>query len=250
VDDANYDTYNAANVWKEFKLVRKSGLWAITFDGHNIDKATIKVLNATTDEELDKTQIADGTIVKFEITPEEGYINKQNPAAMQIHEDTYIAIDVYARTYRIRVGAKKLKGNNNEDIEAGKIVFTKSGIAIDPDEVDVYGYATIICQYGDYIGIEAVPNAGYIFKSWTDVSGAYPTRSISCVGIYNEGQYIVDDYTYRYSFHSLTAEFEVDPATGVDNTAAERNAVKRIVNGQLLIEREGKTYNALGAEVK
>lgn len=38
--------------------------------------------------------------------------------------------------------------------------------------------------------------------------------------------------------------------TAIDNTAVEAKAVKRIVNGQLVIEREGKLFNALGAEVK
>ena len=40
-----------------------------------------------------------------------------------------------------------------------------------------------------------------------------------------------------------------DP-TAIDNTNAEAKAVKRIVNGQLVIEKNGKFYNALGAEVK
>ena len=39
-------------------------------------------------------------------------------------------------------------------------------------------------------------------------------------------------------------------ATAISNTAVEAKAVKRIVNGQLLIEREGKTFNAIGAEVR
>ena len=37
---------------------------------------------------------------------------------------------------------------------------------------------------------------------------------------------------------------------GIDNTAVETKAVKRIVNGQLLIEKNGKTFNAFGAEVR
>ena len=40
-----------------------------------------------------------------------------------------------------------------------------------------------------------------------------------------------------------------DP-TALDNTTADTKAVKRIVNGQLVIEKNGKFYNALGAEVK
>ena len=38
--------------------------------------------------------------------------------------------------------------------------------------------------------------------------------------------------------------------TGIDNTAAEAKAVKFYRNGQLVIEKNGKSYNALGAEVK
>lgn len=38
--------------------------------------------------------------------------------------------------------------------------------------------------------------------------------------------------------------------TAIDNTDANTKAVKRIVNGQLFIIREGKTFNALGVEVK
>ena len=38
--------------------------------------------------------------------------------------------------------------------------------------------------------------------------------------------------------------------TGIDNTAAETKAVKFYRNGQLVIEKNGKSYNALGAEVK
>ncbi len=36
----------------------------------------------------------------------------------------------------------------------------------------------------------------------------------------------------------------------IDNTSVEAKSVKRIENGQLLIERNGKTYNACGQEVR
>ena len=38
--------------------------------------------------------------------------------------------------------------------------------------------------------------------------------------------------------------------TAIDNTSISTKAIKRIVNGQLLIEKNGKLYNATGAEVK
>ena len=37
---------------------------------------------------------------------------------------------------------------------------------------------------------------------------------------------------------------------GIEDVAAEVKVVKRIVDGQLVIERDGKLYNATGAEVK
>ena len=39
-------------------------------------------------------------------------------------------------------------------------------------------------------------------------------------------------------------------ATQMENIVVETNAVKRIVNGQLVIERDGRVFNASGAEVK
>ena len=43
---------------------------------------------------------------------------------------------------------------------------------------------------------------------------------------------------------------EEDCTTALDETATDASAVKRIVNGQMVIEREGKVFNALGSEVK
>ena len=57
---------------------------------------------------------------------------------------------------------------------------------------------------------------------------------------------------YTFEFNAATAKMNVvyPTATALDHTDASTKAVKRIVNGQLVIEREGKLYNALGAEVK
>jgi hypothetical protein len=38
--------------------------------------------------------------------------------------------------------------------------------------------------------------------------------------------------------------------TAVENITTEKGATKRIENGQLLINRNGNTYNVLGASVK
>ena len=58
------------------------------------------------------------------------------------------------------------------------------------------------------------------------------------------------DYTFTWTYDSNLLTVTYPTPTALDNTADEAKAVKRIVNGQLVIEREGKLFNALGAEVK
>jgi hypothetical protein len=43
---------------------------------------------------------------------------------------------------------------------------------------------------------------------------------------------------------------EVDKATGIEDAKVSAKAVKRLVNGQLLIEKNGSRYNAIGTLVK
>ena len=54
------------------------------------------------------------------------------------------------------------------------------------------------------------------------------------------------------TLYTLTAELSKDPSTGtaVDNTIIAAQAQKVLRNGQVLIIRDGKTYNMMGQEVK
>ena len=54
------------------------------------------------------------------------------------------------------------------------------------------------------------------------------------------------------TLYTLTAELSKDPSTGtaVDNTIIATQAQKVLRNGQVLIIRDGKTYNMMGQEVK
>ena len=63
----------------------------------------------------------------------------------------------------------------------------------------------------------------------------------------NAGNYT---FTYTYSTNLMTVTYPDGGGTAIDEAVDSKKAVKRIVNGQLVIEREGKMYNALGAEVK
>ena len=60
----------------------------------------------------------------------------------------------------------------------------------------------------------------------------------------------VEQYTTTAIWMSFDVQSIENLPTGVENTAADTKAVKRIVNGQLIIEKNGKIFNAQGVEVK
>ena len=51
-------------------------------------------------------------------------------------------------------------------------------------------------------------------------------------------------------FKLKNVKITADKGTAIDNTAVEAKTTKIMRDGQMLIIRDGKTFNALGAEVK
>ena len=67
----------------------------------------------------------------------------------------------------------------------------------------------------------------------------------------SEGHTVLEAYKAANCWKLFGTIAEIpDTPTALDNTEAAAKAVKRIVNGQLLIERDGKTFNAQGVEIK
>ena len=60
------------------------------------------------------------------------------------------------------------------------------------------------------------------------------------------------DYTFTWNYTTLdmTVDFPNTTPTVVVNADSAAKVVKRIVNGQLVIEKNGVRYNALGAEIR
>lgn len=79
--------------------------------------------------------------------------------------------------------------------------------------------------------------------SWTSNIATFSTTNVSGTSVYVSKE--VNQY-YRYFKLTLPAS----AATAIDNTGADEKAVKVIENGQILIIKNGKTFNILGAEVK
>ena len=63
---------------------------------------------------------------------------------------------------------------------------------------------------------------------------------------------VAGDYTFTWTFASrnLVVAFPAKTPTAVETIQTEGKSVKRIVNGELRIIRDGKTFNALGIELK
>jgi hypothetical protein len=77
---------------------------------------------------------------------------------------------------------------------------------------------------------------GYEFVNWTVA-----------------GEEVSTDATYTFTVTSdveVVANFKAKVGTGVANIQTGIKAVKTIKNGQLIISKDGKEYNAQGAQLK
>ena len=102
---------------------------------------------------------------------------------------------------------------------------------------------------GDYLSLNGEGETLYrIHRDWNHADN---------VNLVNSGrnfEFIADvagDYTFTWTYASknLVVTYPEIP-TGIENRMVQDKAVKRIVNGQLVIEKNGVLYNALGAEMR
>ena len=80
---------------------------------------------------------------------------------------------------------------------------------------------------------------------WGSTTDASPAKPFVAIGFLAN-----PEHATNASFAIRNVKLTYNPATGIDNANAEVKAVKTIKDGQMVIVREGKTFNALGAEVK
>ena len=127
-----------------------------------------------------------------------------------------------------------------------------------PDGVNyhVYGYlfydttgdfpaeSTFISGKTYWVEVSLYANEGFSFPVDGEGNADLTKLAITATGGTDCGMGGNADYVY------CIRDFVPSSATAIDNTADDAKAVKRVVNGQLLIERDGKTFNAQGIEVK
>lgn len=97
------------------------------------------------------------------------------------------------------------------------------------------------------------------YKTWyglADKSTMTPENCTNWTIGGNENIGLQPSYAGKYTFYfnegemQLTIDMPTEPGTALDNTEAGEKAAKVMQNGQLLIIKNGKTFNAQGAVVK
>ena len=112
--------------------------------------------------------------------------------------------------------------------------------------------------YAPTLKVKCVTDNTYdeIWLSNTQISSGTETINLSTLGEFKAGKSYVVCFAYRtYKTEDWVDEvfqsfYFPDPSTAIDNANANAKAVKRIENGQLLIIRDGKTYNVVGTIVR
>ena len=109
----------------------------------------------------------------------------------------------------------------------------------DNPSTESQAYAWI--ELADYINLTATPAEGYAFTGWYDKNN----QLLSTENPYSNHQLMTENTTLIYG------QFEQEEQ-GIDeiNHKSEIINPKFIKDGQLLIERNGKIYNAQGNELK
>lgn len=161
--------------------------------------------------------VADGKIVRNGTTTEYG-------------EQQQVVISSLYR--KLTVGSNPPLSGNIVSIQS-EGMYPTGAIAFEGHEV------VFVCKGAEIeLAVEGV-REGYEFESWWKVPGEDKVFSTEL-----ETTYIMDDST-----RGIYANF-VEKQEGIESVQTSDRSEKFIRDGQLLIERNGKIYNALGAEVK
>ena len=116
--------------------------------------------------------------------------------------------------------------------------------------LDANTYEIKVWVDGAYMSLNGEGDTMYrILRDWNHADD---------VNLVNDGrnfEFVADvtgDYTFTWTYASkdLVVTFPAKDPTAVENTNAAAKAVKRIVNGQLVIEKNGVQLNALGVQMR
>ena len=174
-------------------------------------------------------------------------------------EGTFVITDAYtaatvpnAGTHTYSVEFRPTESNKYNNVSGGTATLTVNKA----NQVIAWDFADYTLLIGKTLELDATATCGavtYVVNGTAiSVSGTILTAieegtatiKATCAGDTNYND--VESMAY-----TITVEKDDDVTTGLDNTPSPMtNGQKIIYNGQLLIIRDGKTYNAMGQEVK
>ena len=171
---------------------------------------------------------------------------------------TFVITDAYTAATVPNAGAHtyNLEFRPTESNKYNNVSGTATLTVNKADQVIAWDFADYTLLIGKTLELDATATCGavtYVVNGTAiSVSGTILTAmeegtatiKATCAGDTNYNDVESIEYT-------ITVEKDDDVTTGLDNTPSPMtNGQKIIYNGQLLIIRDGKTYNAMGQEVK
>ncbi len=222
-------------------------------------------------ESVDLSAVTEGTVLHFTATPDEGY---ELDAWSGCNADGSLTVSANAT---VTASFKKKTFVVTLVADHGQIIVENQGINLNAVE------------YGTALQLNVIPDEGYVFSSWqysgsasnvitanTTITAIFAIQTFQVTFVdwndavlkeaqtvnYGEAAVAPEDPEregYKFTgwdqdFSSVKANMTVkaqyEQLQGIGNIHTGDKSVKVIENGQLLILRNGKTFNATGAEVK
>lgn len=151
--------------------------------------------------------------------------------------------------YRLKTGGKSTSKNSLTLTapQAGKLfVYARTGSNSATDR------NVVITQFGSellnhvMLESEAIEVPGMDSDDPEKMTKVYPILTCNV----SAGEVVIAYPVGSINFYGFSLGAPVAPTQGFENAAVEVKAAKRIVDGQVVIEKDGRLFNLLGAEIK
>ena len=261
------EAYQAADGWSSFTNIIEEHDYAVAIQSSNENYGTATIIayacgneltiQATANEHYHFTQWSDGST--------------DNPRTFVVVQDTALTAIFAPKQYSISVSSEygSVQGAGKYDYGTTATLTAKAdehyhftqwndGNTDNPRTITIEGDATYtaefaidqftitatcelqygevtgggVYEYGTPITLTAIPHSGYEFKQWSNGLTDNPYHFT-----------VLEDLT-------LEAVFIPSAATAIENTEIGTTPQKVLINGQVYILRDGKTYTLIGTKVE
>lgn len=184
---------------------------------------------------------------------DEGYSYEWEPTDTTTFNLTIDSLNVVDMTENLGYKAVYLQ-LWNDDAELDLVAFADyaeaTGIALGTYTIDsTYQEGTVQASVGgdEYYDYESYLMTNYTYNAEEDQWYYDPYYLVSGTVTVTASELIVNATSYNGSTINATYTFPAE--TGVEQSECKMHSVKRIENGQLIITRNGKRYNAIGQSI-